>query len=619
MRSRYFNFIISVLLMMAGFTLTACSDDDEMAQRKYPAPVLTEVTPIEGLPNSIVVLKGSEFGKERTERIGRVYFGGVEATEYVSWSDNEIQVRVPANGKSGNVTLWVWKNSVVSESEFICVPGAEITGLSPEVTFPGSTIVLTGHNFSYFLEKGVKASDVIVSFQAEEGVTTAVASSFTEEAIMVEVPADARGGTISVKLGELQTVSGPLLTLIGDVKFNMLDFVAINDAHNKVTTNEKEMVKENLIESTKNGSYVIWQLTAPATGLFEPYVLAGTAKDGSYLNMDMGTDLNALKNKTVNQALTQDFKKGGWNDKNKYVFGPFLLKEGNTYFLKLTFQQDGTTWVGNVHEVGMSLAADQTQTGGIVVDNNPNLGYTLWENDFNSGKFKTPFYDAWAESPNYIKIENQYCEFHYDHTGLAANPDRRMLKGAELSCNFKTTTEGWYGFRFYLPEGKFPMDESGIIIAQIFGQGCKNSWAGHLSIDKGNLILSHRYALIDPTVGTIGKLETDKWHSVVVNFKAGRNGKGRLRAWIGEDMVEGSPVYDSGSCDFGLGHFVDDDTLDDTGTNADCKGYNGVYDALGCKFGLYVSNNVDITIRFDDLKALEGNPAGAFNIVKPGN
>lgn len=66
-------------------------------------------------------------------------------------------------------------------------------------------------------------------------------------------------------------------------------------------------------------------------------------------------------------------------------------------------------------------------------------------------------------------------------------------------------------------------------------------------------------------------------------------------------------------------HWIDDDTLDDTGNNPECAGYNGTYDALGCKFGLYVSNKVDITIRFDDLKALEGSPSGAFNIVKPGN
>lgn len=162
------------------------------------------------------------------------------------------------------------------------------------------------------------------------------------------------------------------------------------------------------------------------------------------------------------------------------------------------------------------------------------------------------------------------------------------------------------------------MNESGIIIAQIFGQGCKNSWAGHLSIDQGILKLSHRHALIDPVVGIVGKLETNKWYSVVVYFKAGRNNKGHLKAWIGDDMVEGSPAYDSGNCNFGFAHWIDDDTLDDTGNNSECVGYNGTYDALGCKFGLYVTNKVDMTIRFDDLKALEGNPAGAFDIVKPG-
>ena len=97
-----------------------------------------------------------------------------------------------------------------------------------------------------------------------------------------------------------------------------------------------------------------------------------------------------------------------------------------------------------------------------------------------------------------------------------------MRRGAEVTCNFKTTTEGWYGFKVYLPEGKFPMNESGIIIAQIFGQGCKNSWAGHLSIDQGTLKFSHRHALVDPVVGTVGKLEVNKWYSVVVYFKVGR-------------------------------------------------------------------------------------------------
>lgn len=616
MKRIYSYLIAATLFVITGLTGVACSDDNENAtDQKYPVPTISEIFPAEGVPSKIVTIKGTEFGEKRTDRIGRVYFGGVEATEYVSWSDNEIQVRVPNGGKSGNITLWVWKNSVTSQSEFTCVAGAEISGLTPAVTFPGSTITLTGKNLAYFIEQGVTAADVIVSFAAEEGTTSGIASSFTEEAIKVEVPADARSGAISVKLGELQTVSGPSLTLVGDMLIDMMDFAAIYDANGKVNTNEKGMISSTngttVVANTKNGSYVIWKVVAPATGIFEPYVLAGTTKDESYLNMDMGTDLNELKNKTVDQTLTKEFIKGGWNDRNKYKFGPFLLREGRTYYLKLTFQQGGTTWVGNVHEAGVTLAVDQTQPGAIVVDNNNNLGYRIWENDFNSGKFKTPFYDGWAESPNYIKVENQYCEFYFNQAALDANPTRRMLMGAELTCGYKTTTSGWYGFRIYLPEGKFPKNTESII-AQLFNQGDRNCWAGHVSIHNDKLVLAHRYALIDPTIGTIGTVEWDKWIPIVVYFKVGRNGKGRLKAWMGDNMQEGQPAYDSGSCDFGFGNWIDDDTLDGEVSDA-----NPVADAIGAKFGMYVSAGGDRVIRFDDVKLLEGNPTGAFNIVKP--
>lgn len=77
-------------------------------------------------------------------------------------------------------------------------------------------------------------------------------------------------------------------------------------------------------------------------------------------------------------------------------------------------------------------------------------------------------------------------------------------------------------------------------------------------------------------------------------------------------MQENNPAYDSGAVNFGFGEWVDDETLDGTVSASNAKA-----DYLGCKFGLYVSSGGDRTIRFDDLKALEGNPAGAFNIVKP--
>lgn len=603
-----FKYIIFSLLALTGFCAVSCTDEEEVGQ-KYPTPTITEFSPSEGLPTAVVTIKGTEFGSERTERVGRVYFGGVEATEYVSWSDTEIQVRVPDGGVTGPITLWVWKNHTETTEQFTCVPGAEITGITPSPAFPGGTIEITGRNFQYFLDKGLTATDVTVEFAAEEGVIAVSAKDLTATTVVADVPVNAKGGTVSVSFGNYQKVVGLELPLAGDITFVFSEYVE---------TSGTISVADGNIDSTKDGAYVIYKFTSQATGLFDIYTMAATTKDGSSLNVNISDNLNTLKTQALKDELTKELVNGGsWTNDSKAVYGPFYLEEGKEYYLKLTFLQESTgTWVGNVHEMGLTLSSDQNQTPVNPGGGGSDVDYVIYQHNFNSGTAYYPFRDAWAWEPNYIKIVDQNLEFYYNHQALEAD-NRRERRGCEITCDFKTTTEGWYGFKFYLPEGKFPMDESGIIIAQIFNQGCKNSWAGHLSIDKGVLKLSHRKALIDPTVGEIGQLETNKWYSVVVYFKAGRNGKGHLKAWLGDDMMESAPAYDSGACDFAFAHWINDDTLDDTGTNSECSGYNGVYDALGCKFGLYVSNKTDITIRFDDIKALVGNPSGAFNIVKP--
>ena len=94
MKKVYNSIMLSVLLLSTVFMGTACSDDnDETGLNKYPAPTITEFYPNDGYPSSIVTIKGANFGKERAERIGRIYFGGIEAKEYTDWSDTEIKYR----------------------------------------------------------------------------------------------------------------------------------------------------------------------------------------------------------------------------------------------------------------------------------------------------------------------------------------------------------------------------------------------------------------------------------------------------------------------------------------------------------------------------------------------
>lgn len=280
-----------MLLLLISFIGVSCSDSDTI-EAKYPAPTISGFCPAEGLPTQVVTITGSEFGSERTERIGRVYFGGVEATDYVSWSDNEIKVRVPEGGKTGPIGLWVWKNSTETSDEFTCVPGAEITSVNPSPTFPGSQIVINGKNFQYFIDKGLTAKDVTVEFCSEEGTKKVVADALTANSVTVTVPMDAKGGGISVSFGDFQKVNGPEIQLVGDLKLSLMDYL---EKSGTIT------IEESGIGSTKNGAYVIYQFDAPATGLFDVSLMTGTTKDGSSLNVNIGDNLNALKTGALNE------------------------------------------------------------------------------------------------------------------------------------------------------------------------------------------------------------------------------------------------------------------------------------------------------------------------------
>ena len=128
-----------------------------------------------------------------------------------------------------------------------------------------------------------------------------------------------------------------------------------------------------------------------------------------------------------------------------------------------------------------------------------------------------------------------------------------------------------------------------------------------MHIDGEKLIIAYRgssasTAQIDAEVSS---LEWGKWIKLVINFQAGTGNKGHIRIWVGEEISEDQPTLNLENINLGFGSWTDSNTLDDS--------------YLSCKFGLYVADEHERTIRFDDLKALEGNPEGAFDIVKPGN
>ena len=581
-----YMFIIAGILTHGVFA--GCSDDGKLGSASID---INGFTPMEGLPGTEVLITASGLGDQ-----ARVFFNETEVTEYVSRSSDAVVVRVPDNASSGRIGVLNGDAFGFSIEEFTFIPSAVIQGYSQNTAPVGETLIINGRNFFE-----IDIEDVIVKF----GNAVASVISVTSSAITVVIPEGAETGNITVQFGDIQTVEGPLFT-VGKVVIIVSDYLV--DTKNYEAGGGTFVVSDNYIDGTKNGAYLIYKVVPEADGLYDIKAQMSTNQGyNCYVNIDMGTDLDVLNAKAIDQSLTKQIQNlGGWAAMGDYSYGPFKLKGGNTYYLRISYLADGTSWVCNLTNLILHYADDQ-ETSGIEVDNESGPGYNLYANNFDEGTLLLPFL-ARAVGTNYVKVVDQCAEFYYDPQMMVEHPGERAYKGAEVSCDeYSTKSEGWYGYRLYLPEEKFPKNAAGTIITQIFNNGYGNTWAGHLHIDGEKLIIAYRgssasTAQIDAEVSS---LEWGKWIKLVINFQARTGNKGYIRIWVGEEISEDQPTLNLENINLGFGSWTDSNTLDDS--------------YLSCKFGLYVADEHERTIRFDDLKALEGNPEGAFDIVKPGN
>lgn len=581
---RYSCFMVCLLCM--GW-LAGCDDDDDKLGAGRIA--VTGFSPTEGLPGVEVTINGTGFGDD-----ARVYFNESEVTDYISRSATALVVRVPEDASTGRIGVLSDKGDFgFSAGDFTFIPSAVIEKYSTDRAPAGETLVIYGRNFF-----DLPAEEIVVKFGTAEA--TLISASATEIAVLI--PEGAESGPITVQFGTIQTISGPLFT-VGRPIISVPDYLV--NTKNYLLGNGTFKVDDNFIDGTKKGAYVIYEIVPEADGLYTMLMSASTNQGyNCYVNIDMGTDADALAAKPNDQALTRQVQNmGGWAAFGDYAYGPFLLTGGRTYYLKVSFTADGNSWVCNLKDLILHYADDQDAEG-IDVDSSASADYNLYANDFNSEN-TLPFLLNMAGT-NYIKVIDQCLEFYYDPQMMVDHPGERAYKGAEITCDgFSTRSEGWYGYRFYLPEGKFPKEASGTIITQIFNSGYGNTWAGHLHIDGETLAIGYRgssaaNAEIDKD---ICKLEWGKWTKLVIYFQAGNSNKGNIRIWVGDEVQEDKPTLALEGINLGFGSWADSNTLEDS--------------HFGCKFGLYVADTYERTFRMDDIKALEGNPAGAFDLVKP--
>jgi hypothetical protein len=162
---------------------------------------ITGFSPGSGVRGTVVTISGSNFKTTASEN--EVKFNGVAAVVTASTSVS-ITTTVPENATTGKITVTVGDKTATSEEDFIVVPPPTITGFDPDSGPIGTSVIITGTNFSEVPETNE------VRFN---GVLAEVTSS-TSTSITTKVPALATTGPISVKLGDELVTSAAAFTVI---------------------------------------------------------------------------------------------------------------------------------------------------------------------------------------------------------------------------------------------------------------------------------------------------------------------------------------------------------------------------------------------------------------------
>lgn len=159
---------------------TALSDADFIVFK----PSITGFAPTKGLTGASVIITGMDFNPDPPEN--RVAFNGVTA-EVTQATATSLTVTVPEGATTGKISVTVHGKTVTSDADFI-VLDPSITGFSPIEGAVGTTVTITGVNFS------PEPSENVVQFN---GVNAEVSQASTTS-LTVIVPELATTGKISV-------------------------------------------------------------------------------------------------------------------------------------------------------------------------------------------------------------------------------------------------------------------------------------------------------------------------------------------------------------------------------------------------------------------------------------
>lgn len=265
------NLLWGMFLLCTCCFCIGCSNDD--SDGLNTPPVVTDFFPKEGDIGTQVTISGENFGSSSD---GNVYFNGIEASEYVSYTDKEIIAVVPSGYVSGPITVKRGDVGTRTKEYF------RFRSSNPEDNYETGTsrMVVTCKDVVYFTGK-------------------ANPCDYTSE--------DATSGCI------------------GEMGKNA-DYKGSNDA------------KSFALWDCMSGDMVIFKFEITDIGRYYVSCASATNVNGVSANVEVSKDLEALKDtSSLKPNYTQGIVNNGkWNDfSNTLEFGGYPLNEPGIYYVRV--------------------------------------------------------------------------------------------------------------------------------------------------------------------------------------------------------------------------------------------------------------------------------------------
>ncbi len=155
------------------------------------SPKITSISPSRVRYNQVITIRGTAFGANRgTSRV--IFHGGKEpnSSQYVSWSDTQIQVRVPTGARTGNLQV-VTPNG--SDTARLTITSPWVRSISPQTGRTNTVVTVNGENFGS--SRG--SSSVRIG-----SVTVSSFTSWSSGAIRFRIPLNTPPGNLTVRTSE---------------------------------------------------------------------------------------------------------------------------------------------------------------------------------------------------------------------------------------------------------------------------------------------------------------------------------------------------------------------------------------------------------------------------------